>query len=82
MYCRDTRSENTGTLPISTPGVIVTSCSRITRMGTSTPYGARNGWVQTPVATTTVSAAISAPSANCTPATLSRSISNLVTLAP
>ena len=43
MYCSDTRSENTGTLPISTPGAIVTSCSRTTRMGTSMPYGARNG---------------------------------------
>jgi hypothetical protein len=61
---------------------MVTSCSRITRIGTSTPYGARSGWVHTPVATTTVPAATSVPSANRIPVTLSPSINNSVTLAP
>ena len=41
----------------------MTICSRTTRMGTSTPYGARNGRVHTPVATTTVPAETSVPSA-------------------
>jgi hypothetical protein len=64
------------------PGAIVTICSHTTRIGTSTPYGARKGFVHTPVATTTVPAEIWSPSARRTPVTRSPSSDNAVTVAP
>src|SRR5258707_912771 len=85
MYCRETRSENTGsraTAALGTPGEIITICSRTTRMGTSIPHGVKRSRVHTPVATTTLPAATSVPSASRTPVARSPSSSRSVIAVP
>jgi hypothetical protein len=51
-------------------------------MGTSTPFGSRKGFVQTPVATTTAPADTVLPSASFIPVTASPSTRRPVTVAP
>lgn len=82
MYCRDTRSEKTGTGPRSTPGAIMTICSRTTRIGTSIPQGDNRSRVQIPVAITTVPAVTSVPSVSRTPVARSPSRGSSVIAVP